>query len=219
MKFIASTISYIFHPLFVLLYILVLLISLNPYIFQMQDEKAKVIFFIYTFVSLIVIPVIAILILKQVNIIKSFSMEDKMERVGPLIIVGILYLWLYINFKNTASVPLIFSSLLLGSVISVFVSFFINNFTKISLHTVGMGGFIASILIMKYSLNYNYLSINLKDYGEYSINTYFILLLVIILSGLVGTMRLYLKLHSKEQIYSGYILGFFAQLIAFNIVM
>ena len=219
MKIIAHLISIVFHPLLVLVYILGLLMAINPYIFRIQDEKTKVIFFVYTFVSLIVIPVVSILILKQLDMIKSFSMKDKMERVGPLIIVGIVYLWLYINYKNAASVPVIFSSILLGSVISVFVSFFINNFTKISLHTVGMGGLVSAILIMKYSLKYDNLVFNTNLFGDYNINVYLILLISILLAGLVGTVRLYLKSHNNEQIYSGFIVGFLAQLIAFNIVM
>lgn len=218
MKFLANIISFVFHPLFILVYVLGLLMIINPYLFRIQDEKTRVIFFVYTFVSLIVIPIVAIVILKQLNMIKSFRMEDKLERVGPLIVIGIAYLWLYINYKNTTSVPLIFTVFLLGSVISVFVSFFINNFTKISLHTVGMGGFISAIIIMKYNLKYENFQLNILS-NSFMVNVFLLLLIVILLGGLVGSVRLYLKSHSKDQIYLGYIVGFFAQLVAYNTVI
>lgn len=219
MKILAKILSFIFHPLFILVYVLTLLMVINPYLFRIPDEKIKVVFFTYTMVSLIVIPVISILILKQLNVIKSFRMEDKMERVGPLIIVGIVYMWLFLNYKNTASVPIIFAAFLLGSVFSVFVSFFINNFTKISLHTVGMGGLTAAVMLMKYKLKYDTLYVNLYFLGQYNVNIYLILLLVILIAGLIGTARLYLNAHTTKQVYLGYLIGFLSQIIAFNIVM
>lgn len=219
MKHLANFISIIFHPLFILVYILGFVLIFNPYILQVQDEKARVTFFVYSFVSIIVMPAIAILILKQVNMIKSFGMKDRMERIGPLIIVSILYFWLYINFKNSTTVPIIFTIFTLGSVISVFVSFFINNFTKISLHTVGMGGLVSSLIIMKYQFNLNLFDINILILGRYEVNTYFILLIAIVFAGLVGTSRLYLDSHTKDQIYMGYLVGFMAQIFAFGIVM
>jgi len=218
MKIVANIFSYIFHPLFVLVYILGLTLVFNPYLFQVQDEKVRVTFYVYSLMSIVVMPIVAILILKQVNIIKSLSMENRMERIGPLILIGVLYFWLFLNYKNTSSVPIIFTAFLLGGVISVFVAFFINNFTKISLHTVGMGGFVAAIIILKYNLNYNHLDIDIPFLGNYRIDSYFILLVSIVLAGLIGTFRLFLNSHSKDQIYLGYIVGFLAQIIAYKIV-
>ena len=218
MKLFSNIVSYLFHPLFALVYVLLLLMVINPYLFRIQDEKVKVIFFTYTVVSLLVIPLIAMLILKQLNIIKSFKMEDRMERVGPLIVIGIVYMWLYLNYKNTASVPVIFAVFLLGSVIAVFVSFFINSFTKISLHTVGMGGLVAAIFLMKYKFKYDIFFIEVPFLGAYMVNIYFVLLSAIVIAGMVGTARLYLKSHTLEQIYMGYMVGFLSQLIAFRVL-
>ena len=219
MKVLSNIVSFVFHPLFILVYILLLLMAIDPWLFRMPDEKVKVIFFTYTFVSLIVIPVISILILKQLNVIKSFRMETKTERIGPLIIVGIVYLWLFINYKNTGSVPLIFAAFLLGSSFSVFAAFFINNFTKISIHTIGIGGLVAAILIMAMYLKYHHLIINLGILGKYSVHIYFILFISIIIAGLVGTSRLFLNAHNQKQIYFGYFIGFISQILAFGIIL
>ncbi|HHH54112.1 MAG TPA: hypothetical protein ENK91_10665, partial [Bacteroidetes bacterium] len=215
MKIFSNIISFVFHPLFILVYILLLLMAIDPWLFRMPDKKVKVIFFTYTFVSLIVIPVISILILKQLNVIKSFRMESKSERIAPLIIVGIVYMWLFINYKNTGSVPLLFAAFLLGSVFSVFSAFFINNFTKISIHTIGAGGLVAAIFLMATYLKYQTLYINLGSVGKYSIHIYFILLISILVAGLIGTVRLYLNAHSSKQVYLGYLIGFLSQVIAF----
>jgi membrane-associated phospholipid phosphatase len=219
MKTTAHIVSFIFHPLFILVYILGLLYWINPYIFNEQNKKEEIIFVTYTLVSVLVIPVVSIVLMKNLNIIKSFSMEDKMERVGPMIVVSIVYLWLFINFKNNTVLPMVFAAVMLGSCISVLVSFFINNFTKISLHSVGMGSFVASLFILKFKLQYANMILKVSEGIHFEINLYLLILISIVIAGLVGSVRLYLKAHTREQVYSGYLLGILSQLIAFSVIL
>lgn len=218
MKIAAHFVSFIFHPLFILVYMLGLLYLLNPYIFNEQNKKEEIIFVTYTIVSVIVIPVVSILLMKNLNIITSLSMEDKMERVGPMIVVSIVYLWLFINFKNNTILPLVFAAVMLGSSISVLTAFFINNFTKISLHCVGMGAMTASLFLLKFKLQYGNMMINVSENYNIEINLYVLILISIVIAGIVGSVRLFLKAHTTEQVYSGYLLGFLSQFIAFNII-
>ncbi|MBK8663663.1 MAG: hypothetical protein IPN18_18455 [Ignavibacteriales bacterium] len=46
-----------------------------------------------------------------------------MERVGPMIVVSIVYFWLFINFKNNTILPLVFAAVMLGSSVSVLAAF------------------------------------------------------------------------------------------------
>lgn len=219
MKVASYIVSFIFHPLFILVYILGLLYLLNPYIFNEQNEREEIVFLTYTIVSVLIIPVVSVLLMKTLNIIKTFSMEDKMERVGPMIVVSIVYLWLFINFKNNTILPLVFAAVMLGSSISVLAAFFINNFTKISLHCVGMGAMVASLFLLKFKMQYGNIIINNSEDYNIEINLYLLILISIVLAGVVGSARLYLKAHTREQIYTGYLLGFLSQLIAFSIII
>jgi hypothetical protein len=219
MKVAAYIVSFIFHPLFILVYILGLLYKINPYIFNDQNEREKIVFLTYTIVSVLVIPVVSILLMKSLNIIKTFSMEDKMERIGPMIVVSIVYMWLFINFKNNTILPLVFTAVMLGSSISVLAAFFINNFTKISLHCVGMGAMVAALFSLKFKMQYGNLIINTTETNNIEINIYMLILISIVLAGVVGSARLFLKAHTREQIFAGYLLGFLSQFIAFSIII
>ncbi len=218
MKIVAYIISFVFHPLFILFYMLSFLYSMNPFIFDETSEMEQISFITYTLVSIIIIPVVSILLMKNLSIIKSLSMHDRMERVGPMIVVSIVYLWLFINFKNNTVLPLVFAAVMLGASISVLVAFFINNFTKISLHSIGMGAFVASIALLKFKLDYGNLIFQVSGVYYFEINLYLIIIIAVIIAGMVGTSRLFLKAHSPQQIYSGYFIGLLSQFIGFNII-
>lgn len=219
MKILAKTISYLFHPLFITVYSLAVLYFLHPFIFDNKDEKSKIIFFSYTILSTLIIPVLAIILMKNLNMIDTFKMEKKTERIGPLIVISILYLWLFINFKNSTELPLDFAAMMLGASFAVMSAFFINNFIKISLHSLGMGSVISLLLILKYKLEYSGLSFKTSAVSSVELSMDFLMIMAIILAGIVGTSRLSLKAHTVKELYLGYIVGFITQFLAFNIIL
>jgi hypothetical protein len=198
---------------------MLLLFYLNPFMFTKQNEHQRIVLYTYTMLSMVIIPVVSILLMKNLNIIKSIRMEDKMDRVGPLIVVSIVYLWLFINFKNSTSVPPVFAAVMLGGSIAVLTAFFINNFTKISLHAIGMGSLIAATLLMELKLNYGGISIMISSSYTIDIAFYTFVIVAVIMAGLVGMSRLDLNAHSTSQLYLGYATGFLSQLIAFNVII
>jgi hypothetical protein len=219
MKIFAKTISLFFHPLLITIYSLAAIYFLHPFIFDSKDDKSKIIFITYTILSTFILPVLAIILMKNLNIIETFKMEKKTERIGPLIVVSMLYLWLFINFKNSTELPLDFAALMLGASLAVMSAFFINNFIKISLHTLGMGSVISLFLILKYNLEYSGLSVKISTVSSIDLSLDFLIILVIVLAGIVGSSRLFLKAHTEKELYLGYIVGFITQFIAFNIIL
>lgn len=219
MKILAKTISYLFHPLFITVYSLDVIYFLHPFIFDNKEDKSKVIFIAYTILSTLIIPILAIILMKNLNIIETLKMEKKTERIGPLIVISILYLWLFINYKNSTELPLDFAAMMLGASFAVMSAFFINNFIKISLHTIGMGSVISLFLILKYKLEYSGLSFKISPASTVELSMDFLLIIVILLAGVVGTSRLFLKAHTVKELYLGYIVGFITQFLAFNIIL
>lgn len=145
--------------------------------------------------------------MKGLQMIDNFELENTKDRIIPFVAVITFYLWAAWMFKSTSTMkippnPMLFY-MQLGCTISIFVTFFINIFGRISLHTLAAGNFIGLCL-----LNLNFSTYNLQ----------YVFLVSIIIGGLIGTARMLSRPHSMGEIMLGYLIGFTGQFIAFNIV-
>lgn len=217
-KILANTISILFHPLFIMGYVLLFLMMSQSYMFGFSDIKAQNMVIFSIIATGIMFPLLSILLMKSLGLISSWEMADKKERIAPLIVTGLFYLWLYVNIRKNGSVPDAFSFFVLGSTVAVFMALFLNSFTKISLHTIGMGGFITGILfiIFKFSYGYTDIPVPVLD-GFLRLSDRAVIFIVLLLGGAVGVARLALKAHQNDEIYGGYFIGFLSQLIAFRL--
>ena len=215
----SKLLSYLFHPIFILFYVFLLMIQVNPYQFSIQDPKDKGLLIITVFISSVFFPLVSILIMRGLGFIKSFEMKDKMERIGPFIATGIFYLWLLTNIKGNDDVPHAFSVIVLGTVMGLFIGFALNTVSKVSLHSIGMGGLIGALLLIKFQFGYEFFIVEIPNIGAYLINVNFLLLLGFSIAGLVGTSRLVLKAHKEQDVYGGFVIGLLAQLLAIIILL
>lgn len=218
MNLAARIISFVMHPLLMLTYMLVMLLLINPYLFgvhSITDQQAKVLV-AGVFLSSFFIPAIAVLMLRFTGLLRSIEMPNKEDRIGPYIITGVFYLWLFRNFLDQGKVPEIFVSFTLGATIALFLAFFINIFSKISIHALGMGGLTGVVvLILMFFPGYNFLDTE----GARLLDMRLLLVGSILLSGLTGTARLYLRAHEPLDIWGGYLVGFAAQFIAVRFIL
>ncbi|HMQ50372.1 MAG TPA: hypothetical protein PKA00_23300 [Saprospiraceae bacterium] len=215
LKPLAQVVSIIFHPLLIVSYMLVLLLLVNPYLFGVSNilEEAGQLLLLQTFLSTFFIPAIAVLMLRFLGMVDSLELKSRQERIGPYIITAVLYLWMYKNFIESSYVPTAFSGFMLGAVIGLLVAFFINIFSKISAHAVGMGGLLAMVIITMLLFSYDTFLL-----GSYEISMSSILMLTVLLAGMVGSARLLLQAHEPMDLYGGFLVGFVAQFIALKIV-
>ncbi|MBK6362333.1 MAG: hypothetical protein IPL63_08090 [Saprospiraceae bacterium] len=189
-----------------------------PEYFITPDPRQKT-FIILSFLALsVMFPLFGIALMKMQGLVNSFDLKTKKERIGPLILIAVFYLWLYVNIRQNTLIPDMMSSFVLGSVIAVFLGLFLNSFSKISLHCIGVGGLTTSMFFL-YSI-YPFSTIDivlpLLDTG-FSISNELILFSVLLLAGLIGTVRLLTKAHHNEEIYGGYLVGICSQLVALQI--
>lgn len=214
----AQVMSFVMHPLFIIGYVLFYVMLANPYIFGFSGPKAQGLVLISILTISVMFPLIAIVMMKTLGLISSLEMPDKKERIGPLIITGLFYMWLYVNVRNNDNIPSALSFFILGSTIAVFMALTINSFTKISLHSIAAGGFLMGMLFIVFNWSYGYVDIPLPFLDiEWRWSDRMVMIIVILLSGAIGTARLYLKAHRQEEIYGGYIVGILAQMIAYRI--
>jgi hypothetical protein len=210
----AHIISVLFHPLLMVTYMLLLLLVINPYQFGVYKMAEQWKLVLMVFLSTFAMPIFAVFMMKSLQMVKSMQLEDRFERIGPYILTGVFYLWMFINFKSNPLIPKPMVIVMLGSTIALFLAFFANNFTKISAHATGMGGMVGMALINSLFFNFDTFTASLGWLGMYEISTNFLLMAVIVMAGIVCSARLLLGAHSEKQLYIGFALGFVAQFIA-----
>lgn len=217
-KRIAQAVSIIFHPLFLFVFLLWLTYAMDPYSFRINNEQQIAVTMIMTVVILLVIPLITTMMMKGLGFIQSLSMEDPKERIGPLIACIICYVWHYINVYSNPDFPDSYLAISLGGCISLALVFFINNFSKISLHTTGAGGFLAGTVILLYFKFGLPIEFVIAD-QIWQVHPTLIMMIVLVISGSIGTSRLIARAHRPSDVYGGYLVGIISMLIASRIVI
>jgi membrane-associated phospholipid phosphatase len=211
----ARIVSVLFHPLLVLSYALLVLMAANPYAFGARNpgDRPAMLLFISVFTTSFALPAFGTALMKPLGLIKSLQMEDKLERTGPYILSGVFYLWLFKNLDATGQAPALFNAFALGATIALFFAFFINIFTKISAHAVGMGGFTAMMLLT--GITWTGTTLGIPAFGgTLLLSANALLAIAIVLAGLVGAARLALGAHTPADLYRGYAAGMAAVLLA-----
>ena len=170
--------------------------------------------FLYTFV----IPAFAVFMMKSLDLIDSIEMKTKSERIGPYIITGILYMWAFRTILDNPDIPSAYKLFVLGATIGLFVAFFFNLFTKVSMHALGMGGLLGMIIITSLLYSYDTFVFQLGSLWIVEMSMNALMMIVIVLSGIVCTSRLLLKAHNLQDLYSGFIIGLAAQFLALRIL-
>jgi len=216
-KPLAQFISVVFHPVFLFVYIIVLLLIINPYMFGFGNIVEAKDLLLIVVLTVIPIPIIVVLMQKGLGLSESIYLRNKRERIGPYLVSALLYLSLYLQLAKTNSTNA-FQVATLGAVVALFGAFFVNNFYKISLHAIGAGALISMLIlaVMFYSQGTYIFRVGDTFFGEY--DTISLLYISIVLSGVICSARLYLKQHNIQEIYSGLVLGFFAPLVAYYII-
>jgi len=217
-RFLAKGISIIFHPIFMLTYMLILLLMVNPYLFAGATPIQKNILIIMVFATTVIIPGFSVILMKLLGFIDDFTMKDRKQRTIPYVMTGMFYLWLLINLYYNPLFPKAYTIFVLGATVALFIAFLINIFSKISMHGIGVGGLVGMVLITMFQFSYNSFEYSLPLLGASEMSMRSLLMIVILVAGLVGTSRLLLDAHEPEELYGGFFVGFCTQFLALFIL-
>jgi len=199
---IAKIITYLFHPLLMLLYGLIFLFNINSYISLMLSINGKLYILAISFISGVIFPVSFMFFLLKSHVIKSFALETKEERTVPYLMTGVFYYFIFYLFKEI-NLPPLFYIFVLNCTLLILVTLLINFWWKISAHMIAIGGIIGA-----------FLGISIK----FSINMIPVIALFLFISGFIGFSRLQLNAHNKAQIYGGFLLGLSCMMILFILI-
>jgi hypothetical protein len=202
-------------------YMLILLLLVNPYLFGVNSlsEQKSIKFILTVFFSTFLIPAFAIFMMWRLRLVNTLDMKDKQERIGPFIVTGVFYLWVYRSVLADSNIPTAFLIAALGTTMGLFICFLINLFFKISLHAAGVGGLLGMVMIVMWYYSYGSFAIQIPLIGEADISINFVLICTILIAGIVGSARLLLKAHSTKELYLGFALGLLCQYVALKILV
>jgi hypothetical protein len=198
LKTIANLLSIIFHPIILPTYAFLLIYWTNPLLFSNYNKADLGRIFLTVFINTFAFPLIAILLVWRLGFVKSLKMESQQERLVPFITCGALYIWTYIVFRKSG-LPEILSVVILGATITLFASFLITIFRKVSIHASSMG----CLFILT-------LALCLLSQGDYHI----LLMGIAIIGGIICSSRLLLGAHDTSEVSLGYFIGVMSQLVA-----
>lgn len=148
---------------------------------------------LYLIVSLfsILFPLSFLPLLYFWKVIKSFEVNHRKERYVPLMFTSASLVFLNIMLGRVFHVTIINAYTFSIATVSVLV-LFANFVLKISLHTTALGGISGLILFLGL---------------HYQANLFLLLVIFCLISGVVGSSRLFLKAHVPGEIFIGYLLG------------
>ena len=203
-KGLASAISYVFHPLFIPTYVFLFLMKAFPFEFaDITDWQLKMrlfgVFWLTAF-----FPAFAVFLLWRLKFSDSIFLRTQKERIVPYVISMFFYWWMYYLSRNFTDQPIVLRFFFMGIFIATVFGLILNNYFKISLHGMGVGGATTAIILfaMYYHLNFG---------GTIT--------MCILLTGIICTSRFIVSDHTNKEIYTGLCVGIFCQLLAYWFIM
>lgn len=186
----AKAVSVIFHPLFMPVYgMAIILSSLTP--FGYLPWSVKKLIFLILIVNNVFLPLSLLPFLMQMKLISSWTLLERKERYIPLIITTLLYAATsYIVFRFP--IPFFIKSFIFTTFFISLIVTVINFRAMISLHSVGAGALIGIILFLCFKL--------------YTLPGWH-LIFAVIAGSMVLSSRLWLNMHNPRQVWWGFFTG------------
>ena len=194
--------TWLFMPIFMPIYALLLVMYAPSQPFNISEDNSLFIFSNQNKVAIlsnyilftVIAPIAMYSIFLKLNIIKTIQLDDKKERNMPMILMAIFCFLLFYTFNSIQVIlpKYVYGLCLAGGIIIALFSL-LNIYFKISLHATGVG--ILTGIIFAYI-------------SEQLFFQLWILIFVLLVSGIVLSSRLYLNKHNPIELISGYFLSF-----------
>ncbi|MBC3540855.1 hypothetical protein ACFSC6_22210 [Rufibacter sediminis] len=190
----ATVLSVLFHPLLLPTYLFSLLLYyLPPEVFSYPPEGRRLIVLL-VFILTFLLPTLGTLLLQQAGLVTSITLDARTDRRWPLLIAATCYTVLTVVFYQISFFDSLFYLIMGLITASIFLTLTINQFWKISAHSIGVGGMMGILVLLHGWLPEAYLL--------------YPVVLGCLISGAVISARLALGAHNSKQVYTGFGLGF-----------
>ena len=157
--------------------------------------------YLVLFVNTMMLPVVFAWYLSSKGHISSISMDDVADRKLIYFFTFLLYM-ITLFVLSGFNVPAVIYKYAFGATMTVgtlFVFVFVKR--KFSAHLAALGGLTGALVMLSIKLHTDFLTL---------------ICTLLVLAGLVAYSRIKLKIHNENEIYWGFLLGFFSQIFIFT---
>lgn len=198
-RLLAKGISYIFHPVFVPIYILLFLLYIHPGVFAGFSGRNKMLVLLQAIAMYGFFPLVTVLLLKALKFIDSVYLNSQRDRIIPYIACGIWYFWIWYVWRNLPDSPEEIVIMSMAIFLASSIGLIANIYMKISMHAIAMGVMTGFMMLLALTQT--------VSFGVYISVSFFI-------AGLVSTARFIVSDHSQKEVYGGFFTGLIALVIA-----
>ena len=195
----SQIISVIFHPLFVGVIMAAYLLFVHPNYFVGFSDRAKLFKLMIVINNNVFFPIVVVALLRGLGFNKSLLLKTQKERIVPYIASITFFFWSYYVFKHQPETPRVLVGMCRGMFLSSAAALLLNNYFKISMHGMGIGGLLGLV------------AVSIWD-GTQFIGTP--VLIAFLISGITISARKIASDHSWFDIIAGFVIGFAFQLIS-----
>lgn len=180
----------VFHPLLLPTYLFAIILYYMPASTLALPFRVRWVVLAMIFFTTFVIPGLAAYSMVRLGHLDSVEMDKREQRSLPLLFTGTCYAVTAYLLYREATFDALFYFVMGIIATSVFLTYLISLFWKISAHSMGMGGGLGLLLVL------NWLSPEAMMAGPIAVG--------IMLAGAVISARLSLHAHTPAQVYAGF---------------
>ncbi|MFO7873868.1 MAG: hypothetical protein R6U62_05245 [Bacteroidales bacterium] len=196
---IARLFSIVLHPLLIPTLGIFILFQLSTYLSFSVTAEARRFILLVIFINTAIIPVLSVLILKQARFIKDLTLDERQERILPLLIATVMLFFTFYLLRQL-TLPSLIYYYVTGAAMLVLSSLVITFYWKISVHMISLGGLTGFLIVVSLLLR--------ADISH-------LIIAAFLVSGITAASRIHLQSHTPAQVYTGYLLGVFIMLMLF----
>lgn len=192
----SNLLSWVLHPFLLPLYLMALMLTMT--LFARYPSGVK--FYLAWVVALyaLIIPILSLAVLRALGRLSDFRIDQRRERILPLLIGAVCYLLCAITLAKLPSAVFL-RKFMVAAACCEAMCLVVSLRWKISLHMTGMGAAVALLVVM------NVVGVSAMLWP---------LALAILLAGALASARLYLGCHNGAQVLAGFGGGFAVSCLA-----
>lgn len=194
----STVISYVFHPLFVGVMMAGYLIFIHPVYFQSFTPQARMLKLLAV-INNNVFPLLVVALMRALGFNKSLLLKTQKERIVPYIASITFFFWTYYVFRNQPEVPRVLVNMCRGMFYATAVALVLNNYFKISMHGIAVGGMLGLMMVILFQGN---------------LPGILHLMVALFITIIVALARKVVSDHQWFDIIAGIVLGMITQLLA-----
>jgi hypothetical protein len=202
----ARIISFLFHPLLLATYLLVLLAFTLPAALDPLKPEGFITFIVFIFLVTFVLPVLNLAIFRVFGTIDSFTLKERKQRILPFFFICTIYISITYIFYSKYRFGLNDNLLKILMIMDllVVVATLVTLFFKVSVHSIGIWGLVGiTLLLTKIS------EVNTLFYATVGL---------ILLAGIVMASRLQLDAHTPREVMWGSVIGLATSIVGMLIL-